>query len=121
MKLRGSLGVVALVAGMAVLDGGQSLFAAQNNTGWFGRLMVAGAMGGSSHKYVAPGYLGVEARDVNEEQVGELKLKEARGAEIVSLDHDGPACKAGMRMHDVILQMNGQVIDGGRAVEADAS
>jgi serine protease Do len=112
MKLRRSLGVVALVTGMAVLDGGQVLFAAQSNTGWFERLMLDGAMGGSSHKYATPGYLGVEARDVNEDQLGELKLKEARGAEIVSLDHDGPACKAGMRMHDVILQMNGQVVDG---------
>ena len=51
-------------------------------------------------------------RDVSEDQLGELKLKDARGAEITNLDHDGPACKAGMRMHDVILQMNGQVIEG---------
>ena len=50
-------------------------------------------------------------RDLSEDQLGVLKLKDARGAEIVNLDHDGPACKAGMRMHDVILQMNGQVIE----------
>ncbi len=48
---------------------------------------------------------------MSEDQLGELKLKDARGAEITGLDHDGPACKAGMRMHDVILQMNGQVIE----------
>jgi serine protease Do len=66
---------------------------------------------GESHR-VVQGYLGVETRDVSEDQVGELKLKDARGAEITNLDHDGPACKAGMRMHDVILQMNGQVIEG---------
>jgi len=28
------------------------------------------------------------------------------------MDHDGPACKAGLQMHDVILQMNGQAVDG---------
>jgi serine protease Do len=58
------------------------------------------------------GYLGVDLREVNEDQVAPLKLKEARGVEIVNMDHDGPACKAGLQIHDVILQMNGQVIEG---------
>jgi membrane-associated protease RseP (regulator of RpoE activity) len=58
------------------------------------------------------GYLGVDLRDISDEQMAALKLKETRGAEIVNVDHDGPACKSGMRMHDVILQMNGTVIDG---------
>ena len=50
---------------------------------------------------------------MSEDQLGALKLKDAHGAEITNLDHDGPACKAGMKVHDVILQMNGQAIDGG--------
>jgi membrane-associated protease RseP (regulator of RpoE activity) len=58
------------------------------------------------------GYLGVDLREVNEDQVTTLKLKEPRGVEIVNVDHDGPACKAGLRIHDVILQMNGQMIEG---------
>jgi len=58
------------------------------------------------------GYLGVGLRDVTADQVGTLKLKEARGAEIVLVDHDAPAGKAGLREHDVILQMNGQAIEG---------
>lgn len=58
-------------------------------------------------------YLGISMRDVSQDEVGPLKLKEARGAEIVTVDHDGPAGKVGLSEHDVVLQMNGQPIEGG--------
>ena len=58
------------------------------------------------------GYLGVDVRDVAPDQVSPLKLKDARGAEIILVDHDAPAGKAGLREHDVVLQMNGQAIEG---------
>ncbi|MDR3736381.1 MAG: PDZ domain-containing protein [Acidobacteriaceae bacterium] len=58
------------------------------------------------------GYLGVDIRDVTDERARALKLKEARGAEICVIDHDGPAIKAGLRENDVILQMNGQPVEG---------
>jgi len=110
MKHRRSFRVVALVAGIAALDGGQRLHAVET-AATFGQQMYAAAIGEAHAHSAQQGYLGIEMRDVSEEQVGMLKLKDARGAEITSLDHDGPACKAGMRMHDVILQMNGQVIE----------
>ena len=76
--------------------------------------------GGVAHRLLNPGvnakgtqgYLGVDIRDISDEQLSSLKLKEARGAEVVLVDHDGPACKAGLMLHDVILQMNGQTIEG---------
>jgi serine protease Do len=58
------------------------------------------------------GYLGVDIRDITDDRAKALKLKEVRGAEICMIDHDGPAIKAGLREGDVILQMNGQSIEG---------
>ncbi len=57
-------------------------------------------------------YLGVDLRDVSQDEAVELKLKDARGAEITTVDHDGPAGKVGLRERDVVLQMNGQPIAG---------
>jgi serine protease Do len=109
MKHRRSVEFVVLAAAIAVLDGGQALHAAEMPAA-SGSQMLAAAMG-EGHARAVQGYLGIETRDVSEDQLGVLKLKDARGAEITNLDHDGPACKAGMRMHDVILQMNGQVVE----------
>ncbi len=58
-----------------------------------------------------PGYLGIDVRDVGDDQVTVLKLKDTKGAEIIRVDHDGPAGKMGLREHDVVLQMNGVTID----------
>jgi membrane-associated protease RseP (regulator of RpoE activity) len=69
-------------------------------------------MVGLSGKSAAAGYLGVDVRDVSQDRLATLKMTEAHGAEVVGVDHDAPACKSGIQLHDVILQMNGQVIEG---------
>jgi serine protease Do len=109
IKHRGSFEAVALMAGVAVLGAQQTLYAAEK-AAVGGPQMYAAAMS-ESHQRTLPGYVGIETRDVSDDQIGMLRLKDAKGAEVTSLDHDGPACKAGMKMHDVILQMNGQVIE----------
>ncbi len=58
------------------------------------------------------GYLGVVLRDVDNERASTLKLKDAHGAEIVTIDQDAPAAKAGLKVHDVVVQMNGQRVEG---------
>jgi len=68
--------------------------------------------GGVSHTAGAQGYLGIDVRDIAEERVGLLRVKDTHGAEIIRVDHDGPAGKMGLRERDVILQMNGVAVEG---------
>ncbi|MGZ4811617.1 MAG: PDZ domain-containing protein [Terriglobales bacterium] len=53
-------------------------------------------------------YLGVTVHDVTPEKAASLKLKEARGAEVMLVDSDSPAGKAGLKVHDVVLSFNGR-------------
>jgi serine protease Do len=113
MRHGGWVGVLTLTAGITLSGGVKMVYAAQWGTaaGTASAGMFAAAMGGG-YGHVSRGYLGVGFQDVGDDELAVLKLKEARGAEVVNLDHDGPACKAGLQMHDVILQMNGQIVDG---------
>ncbi len=58
------------------------------------------------------GYMGIYVGDVDQERAQALHLKDTHGAEITVLDHDAPAAKVGLKLHDVVLQMNGTAIDG---------
>jgi serine protease Do len=58
------------------------------------------------------GYLGAYVEDVDSEKAQTLKLKEVRGAVITLIDHDAPAGQIGLRVNDVVLQLNGQNIEG---------
>lgn len=57
-------------------------------------------------------YLGVNFRDIDTDRATELKLKDLHGAEITTIDHDAPANKAGLKVHDVVLEMNGERVEG---------
>ena len=63
-----------------------------------------GAGGGGS-------YLGIDTQDVTKERLSDLKLREERGVEVVMVDADAPAGKAGLKEHDVILEFNGTKLE----------
>ena len=64
------------------------------------------------------GLLGVFVGDVDQDRAQALHVKDGHGAEITILDHDAPASKAGLKLHDVIVQMNGQTIENAEQVRA---
>lgn len=58
------------------------------------------------------GWIGVEAREVTEENVKALKLPSERGALVGKVIPDSPAAKAGLKENDVITEINGQRVEG---------
>ena len=58
------------------------------------------------------GYLGIGGLDISPERAKALNLKEERGVEVSSLAADGPAAKAGIKEGDVVLEYNGQPVQG---------
>jgi serine protease Do len=57
-------------------------------------------------------YLGIGLGEITAERAKALKLKEERGAEITRVEADSPAAKAGIKEGDVVLEFNGQPVQG---------
>src|SRR5262245_53186237 len=57
-------------------------------------------------------YLGVGVAEIDAERAKALNLKEERGVEVKKVDEDSPAAKAGLREGDVVLEYNGQRVEG---------
>src|SRR5947209_668314 len=57
-------------------------------------------------------YMGIGVVDVTAERAKTLNLKEERGVEVTSVVEDGPAAKAGVKEGDVVLDYNGQPVQG---------
>ena len=116
MGVQIGLGLVltAMAAGPALMHAeSNASMAATNavtNAAIHASWMLTDSMNARGGAGSSSGYLGVDLRDVSQEELNALKLKDVRGAEIVLVDHDAPAGKAGLRERDVVLQMNGQAI-----------
>lgn len=57
-------------------------------------------------------YLGIGVVEITPDRAKTLNLKEERGAEVAHVDEDGPAAKAGIKEGDVVLQYNGEAVEG---------
>jgi serine protease Do len=66
---------------------------------------------GSDFLFGSPGFLGVDLQEIEPDKISSLRLKDAHGAEVVLVDHDAPAGKSGLKVHDVILKLDGQPVE----------
>jgi C-terminal processing protease CtpA/Prc len=58
------------------------------------------------------GWLGVGVSEISTDKMKALKLPEERGALLGKIVPDSPAAKAGLKENDVVLEINGQRIEG---------
>jgi serine protease Do len=58
------------------------------------------------------GWLGVAISEVTPEKAAELKLTSVRGVIVTDVEPDSPAAKAGLKENDVLLQYDGQTVEG---------
>jgi serine protease Do len=63
---------------------------------------------------VTRGYLGVQIQDLTPELAKQFNIQQASGAFVQDVSSDGPAEKAGLKIGDVIVRVNGQSIAGSR-------
>src|SRR5205823_12074314 len=57
-------------------------------------------------------FLGVGVTEIDSERAKALNLREERGVEVKKVDEDSPAAKAGVKDGDVVLEYNGQRVEG---------
>jgi len=54
----------------------------------------------------------VEIGEVTADKAKDLRLSEVRGVEVIDVEPDSPAAKAGLKEHDVITRYDGQAVEG---------
>jgi serine protease Do len=57
-------------------------------------------------------FLGVGVADIDGDRAKALKLKEEHGVEVTRVEPDSPAEKAGLKVNDVVVEYNGQRVEG---------
>jgi serine protease Do len=61
---------------------------------------------------IGGGYLGIGVQDVNAEFAKALKLPDVHGVHVTRVEEDSPAAKAGLKENDVVLEYQGQRVEG---------
>jgi serine protease Do len=57
-------------------------------------------------------YMGVNLADIDSDRARALKLRDVHGVEITRIEDNSPAAKAGLKTGDVVLEYNGQRVEG---------
>jgi serine protease Do len=64
-----------------------------------------------AHGKISRGKIGVMIQEMTDELAESFNLEKSRGALVVSVEKDGPADKAGIKIRDVILKFDGKDIE----------
>ena len=105
--LRSSAGTLSCVVALLGAAGGAHIVAAQSA----GIAQVMEEPSPLLHSAAVPGYMGVQVGDIDSDTAAKLKLKDNHGAVVTLIDHDAPAAQAGIRVNDVVLQVNGETME----------
>src|SRR4051794_30304129 len=90
--LMGTLGLVSTVA-------------AQTPAPATPQARVMKAAGGTS-------FIGVMVQEIDSDRAKALKLRDEAGVEVTRVETDSPAEKGGLKVGDVVMQYNGQRVEG---------
>ena len=57
-------------------------------------------------------FMGVMVQEIDSDRAKALKLREEAGVEVTRVETDSPAEKGGLKAGDVVMQYNGQRVEG---------
>lgn len=104
-RLSSLASLAALASALLLTPGVQAQVALSPESSAGGIFAFSPALAGGS-------FLGVGVAEVTPERARDLKLREEYGVEITRLEDDSPAAKAGLKSGDVILEYQGQRVEG---------
>lgn len=79
---------------------------------WFVFVLASSAAVFAQASHPAAGYLGVSVQDIDSDEAKALHLPQEAGVKVTLLDPMGPAATAGIRLYDVIMLYNNQLVEG---------